>query len=99
MQDQEQYKKSIEDDLKAYKKLDKINDSDEFNDFFELQVDMVAKKMLAAFTGEGPKDWNAFCKLRGEVVGALWPMQQVRGAKAVQKQLREQLSSFYNSEA
>lgn len=97
--EQEQYKKGIEDDLKAYKKLEKINNSDEFNDFFNLQVDTASKKIMTAFTGDGPKDWDAFCKLRGEVVGILYPMQQIRGAKAVQAQLKEQLNTYYNTEA
>lgn len=91
-----QYEAALKEDLKNYKKLEQINKSDEFNDFFELQVTTVVGKMLQCFTGTGPKDWDEFCRIRGEVIGMLYPIQQVRGAKAMQKQLKEQLDSMYN---
>lgn len=98
MEDQQrEHKAALEQELANYKKLDKINRSEEFNTFFDLQVDTVVQKMLACFTGTGPKDWDEFCRIRGEVVGMLYPIQQVRGAKVLQKQIREQLDSYYNS--
>lgn len=93
-----QYEQALKDDLKSYKKLEKINSSDEFNDFFNLQISTVVQKMLALFTGKGPKDWDEFCRIRGEVIAMLYPIQQVRGAKHLAKQLQEQLDSIYNQQ-
>ena len=98
MDDPKQYEQAIQEDLKNYAKLSRINTSAEFNDFFELQITTVTQKMLSLFTGTGPKNWEDFCRIRGEVVGMLYPIQQVRGAKVMQAQLREQLNSMYNTE-
>ncbi len=97
--DEKAHKDALEQDLKNYKKLEKINGSEEFNTFFDLQVDTVVQKMLACFTGTGPKDWDEFCRMRGEVVAYLYPIQQIRGAKAMQAQMKEQLDAYYNKEA
>lgn len=97
--DDQVHKEALDKDLKNYKKLEKINSSEEFNTFFDLQVDTVVQKMLACFTGTGPKDWDDFCRIRGEVVAYLYPIQTIRGAKAMQKQMKEQLDTYYNKEA
>lgn len=97
--EEQTYKDALNQDLKNYKKLEKINSSEEFNTFFDLQVDTVVQKMLACFTGTGPKDWNEFCRIRGEVIAYLYPIQQIRGSKAMQKQMKEQLDDYYNKEA
>lgn len=94
--DDRQHREALNEDLKAYKKLDKINNSQEFDDFFQLQITTVVQKMLACFSGKGPKDWEEFCKIRGEVIGMLYPIQQVRGAKVLAKQLQDQLDTYYN---
>lgn len=96
--DEQKAREAIAEDLKAYKKLEQINKSDEFNDFFELQISTVVQKMLTCFTGTGPKNYDDFCRIRGEVIGMLYPIQQIRGAKALQKQLQEQLDNIYNQE-
>lgn len=96
MDDQKQ-KEAWQEDLKAYKKLDKINNSAEFDDFFQYQITQVVQKMLSVFSGKGPANWDEFCRLRGEVLGMLVPIQQVRGAKYVAKQLQEQIDTYYNS--
>lgn len=96
--DPKQYGEAIKQDLKAYEKLERINKSDEFNDFFELQITTVVQKMLTLFTGAGPKDWADFQRIRAEVVAALYPIQQVRGAKVMKAKLKEQLDSIYNTE-
>lgn len=95
--DDQAHKKALEADLKNYRKLDQINNSEEFNTFFDLQINTAALKMLGCFTGKGPESWDEFCRIRGEVVGMLYPIQQVRGAKAMQKQLKENLDAYYNT--
>lgn len=90
--------KALKQELKSYSKLEKINKSEEFNDFFELQIDTVAQKMLQCFTGEGPKNYDEFCRIRGEVIAYLYPIQQIRGAKILKQQLMKQLNEYYNTE-
>lgn len=92
------HKEALESDLRALNKLKRINDSDEFNAYFDLILDTAAKKMFTAFTNEGVKTWEDFLKLRGEVVAYLFPLQEVRGADALEKQLKEQLSSYYGKQ-
>lgn len=98
MDDNKKAVEAIQQDLKSYQKLERINKSDEFKDFFDLQIDTVAKKMLACFTGNGPKDWEEFQRQRGEIVAYLYPIQQIRGASYMKKQLTEQLNAYYNTE-
>lgn len=88
---------ALKQDLKAYQKLENINKSQEFDDFFNLQLDTVTQKILSCFTGQGPQNWDEFCRIRGEVIGMLYPIQQVRGAKVMQNQIKEQLDAYYNS--
>jgi hypothetical protein len=98
MDDQKQaeaYKTGMESDLKALSKLRKIDQSQEFNDYFDLILDTAAKKMFTAFVGDNVKTWDDFLKVRGEVVAYLFPIQEVRGADAMEKQIKEQLNSYY----
>lgn len=90
-------KRALEQDLKNYTKLDKINGSEEFEAFFDLQMDLVVKKMLECFTGKGPQTYDEFSRIRGEVLGMLVPIQQVRGAKFLKKQIKQQLDEYYNT--
>jgi hypothetical protein len=94
----EAYKEGIEKDLKGLAKLRKIDQSQEFNDYFDFVLDTVSKKMFTAFTGDNVKTWDDFLKIRGEVVAYLYPIQEVRSAEAVEKQLKERLNSFYGKQ-
>lgn len=96
-QQAEAQKQAIESEFVNYTKLDRINNSEEFDTFFALQVDTAAQKILSLFAGNGPKNWDEFCKVRGEVIGILYPIQQVRGAKVMKEQLKDQLNSYYNA--
>lgn len=98
MDDVKKQAQAIQDDIKHYKKLDAINTSPEFDEFFNLQIETAAKKMLACFTGAGPANWEEFCKLRGEVVAYLYPIQEIRGTKAMIQTLTEQLNTYYNKQ-
>lgn len=95
---EEQAKQGIEQDLKAYKKLQKINKSEEFNDFFDLITKTAADKMVWAFTGDNIKSWDDFLKVRGEIISYLYPLQEVRSADAMAQHLKDQLDSYYNKQ-
>jgi len=89
---------SIQRDIKNYEKLSRINKSQEFNDFFQLQLDSAAQKMVWAFVGENIKNWDEFCKVRGEVTAYLYPIQEIRGADAMKKQLLTNLNQYYGKQ-
>lgn len=90
-------KEAVESEFVNYTKLDRINDSEEFNAFFDLQIDTASQKIMSLFTGNGPKDWNEFCRIRGEVIGIIYPIVQIRGANVMKDQLKDQLNSYYNA--
>lgn len=89
---------ALKDDIKHYEKLSKINDSQEINDFFDLQIKTVADKLLYTITSDNIKSWDDFCKVRGELIAYLYPIQEVRGAKAMKKQLVENLNQYYGKQ-
>lgn len=88
----------IKQDLKRFEKLERINKSDEFNDFFDLTIKTAADKMLWAFTGDNIKSWDDFCKVRGEIVSYLYPIQEIRGAKAMKQHLQDNLNQYYGKQ-
>lgn len=92
------HKEGIESDLKALEKLKRINNSQEFNDYFDLILKTASEKMVWAFVGDNVKTWDDFLKVRGEVVSYLFPIQEVRGADAMEKHLKEQLDSYYKQQ-
>lgn len=97
MQDIEdsQREDALRKDIKNYEKLSKINKSQEFDDFFQLQLDTAAQKMVWAFVGDNIKSWDDFCKARGEITAYLYPIQEIRGADAMKKQLLDNLNQYY----
>lgn len=89
---------SIRADIQHYEKLERINKSQEFNDFFNLQIKTVADKMLWAFVGDNIKSYDDFCKVRGEITAYLYPIQEIRGASAMKKQLTDNLNQYYGKQ-
>ena len=96
---EEAQKQAIREQIEHYAKLNRINGSPEFEDFFSLLMNTVADKMIWAFTGDNIKDMNDFYKVRGEIISYLYPIQQIKGADAMSRQLNEQLNSYYNETA
>lgn len=102
MDDQKQaeaYKDSLQEEIKHYGKLKKVSQSQEVSELFDLMLKTTVDKMIWAFTtgkdGDNIKSWDDFCKVRGEVVARLQPIQEVRGAESMEKYLLEQLSGYY----
>lgn len=96
MDEAEQHKQGLEDQLKAYAKLKAINNSKEFNEFFDLIIKTASDKMVWAFTGDNIKTIEDFYKVRGEIISYLYPIQEIKGADAMSKQLTQQLNDYYN---
>lgn len=94
-----QHKQAVSEQIKRYRKLNKINSSSEFDEYFDLLIETCAQKMIWAFTGENIKTMDDFFKVRGEIISYLYPIQEVRGAKTMVKTLQKQLDDYYNQSA
>lgn len=93
---------SLKEQIRAYRKLQKVAESDDFNEYFDLLIKTAADKMLWCFTtgkdGDNIKTWDDFCKARGEIVARLQPIQEVHGAGAVAEYMQQQLDSYYKKQ-
>lgn len=98
-EDAQNAEQGIKEELKHYRRLQAIADTDEFKDYFDLLKRTVADKMLWAFSagkdGDNIKNWEDFCKLRGEIVARLQPIQEVYGAEDMINFLLQQLDTWY----
>ena len=99
---EDDHQKALEEQIKAYTKLKKISNSDEFKEYFEFLIKITADKMLWAFTtgknGDNIKNWDDFCKVRGEIIARLQPVQEIYGAESITKTLKDQLDNYYRSQ-
>lgn len=91
------HEKGLREDIKAYSKLKKLSNSDEIAEFMDLLIKTAAQKMVWSFTADNVKNWDDFCKVRGEIVSYLYPIQEIQGAGTMEKHLKEQLDSFYRT--
>lgn len=91
-----QQAKALKEDMKVYSKLKKLSNSAEVNELIDLFIRTASQKMVWSFTGDNIKSWDQFCKVRGEIVAYLFPIQEIRSAEAMEKHIKEQLDSFYN---
>lgn len=102
MDDAKNVEKGLQEQIKAYKKLQKIAESQEFQDYFDFQMKTVADKMLWSFTtgkdGDNVKNWDDFCRVRGEIVARLQPLQDVYGSKQMVNYLKQQLDMYYKNQ-
>lgn len=88
-------KQAITKDVKHYKELKKVAQSFDFQPFFDEIIKTTAQKMFLAFSSDQIKNWDDFCKVRGEVIAYLYPLQEVKGADEMVKRLEEQLTDYY----
>jgi hypothetical protein len=91
-------KAEFEEQLKGYRKLEKIKGSDEFQDFFDYQVKFAVDRMLYCFIGDNIKTYDDFCRERGKVIATLVPIQEIYDASAAKKRLREQIDDYYRKD-
>lgn len=95
MDDKEDYRKALESDAKAYAKLSKIKDSTEFQAYFDHQIEIVTQQMIMAFASDKVNSWDDYCKVRGEIIARLQPIQEVYDADKLAAQTKEQIKNFY----
>lgn len=102
MDDPQAHEEALKEQAKAYKKLQKIADSDEFNDYFDYQIKIIADKMIWTFTtgktGDNIQNWDDFCKVRGEIIARLQPIQDIYGAENMVKALQQNIDNYYKKQ-
>lgn len=89
------HEEALREDINAYRKLQNLSNSEDADQIFNLLLTTATRKIITAFTTDEIKNWEDFCKLRGEVFACLYPVQEVRGAQAIADKLQSTLDGFY----
>lgn len=100
--DEEQVKQDeefLKKDIAAWRKLQSVALTDEFDLLRETLIKTVAGKIMLAFTAENIKTIEDFYKIRGEVIARLQPLQEITGAGQIAEQLEQQLKENYAPKA
>lgn len=97
-QDPAKVERSIQEEITKLRALQSVADSEQFEAYFDFLLKTVAEKLLWAFTtgkdGDNIKNWDDFCKLRGEVVARLHPIQEVYGSTGMIERLQTSLEAY-----
>lgn len=84
--------------IDEFKKLAELKKNEDVKQLFDYQFKVAAQKMVYCFTGDNVKDWNDFCKIRGEIIARMEPIQTIFTAEAASQQLQEQLKTMFAEE-
>lgn len=91
-------KKSLKEEIESYRKLQSVALTDEFQEYSNRLIKTVSEKMIYAFTADSIKTYDDFCRVRGEIIARLQPLQEVHGAGQIADSLDKRLKEFYASE-
>lgn len=80
--------------INAYRALQDVANEDNFKTFFDMLIKDVATKMMFCFEGENIKNYEDFCRAKGEIVARLQPIQEVYSAEFMIAQLEQQLQVY-----
>lgn len=86
---------AIQDQIAHYNELINLGNEEAVQKILDINLRVATDKLVLAFTSDTIKDWKDFCTLRGEVFSCLYPVQEIRGAKAIAEHLRSQLDNLY----
>ena len=86
-------------DIAAWRKLQAIGLTEEFDELRDTLVKTVAGKIMFAFTSDSIKTIEDFYKVKGEVIARLQPLQEITGAGQMAEQLEQQLKEYYAPKA
>lgn len=96
--DEQAHKDALQKDINVYKALNKVNKSEELNAFIDLVLKTVVAKMYYALTNKKAiQSYEDFLELRAEITSYLYPIQEVRGAKAAIDALEQQIKDYYQN--
>lgn len=88
-------KKALQEEVLAYRKLQDIAITDEFGLFKDRLIKTVTEKMIFAFTSETVTSYDDFCRIRGEIIARLQPLQEIAQAGEIADSLDAKLKEFY----
>lgn len=92
---QDPNKKALQEEAQAYRKLQSLGMTEEFKEFSDRLVKTAADKMIYAFTSDSIKSWEDYCRVKGEIIARLQPLQEVFESRAVAMKLEENLKEYY----
>lgn len=91
-------KKSLKEEILSYRKLQAVAMTDEFQEYSNRLIKTVSEKMIYAFTADSIKTFDDFCRVRGEIIARLQPIQEVHGAAQIAESLEQRLKEFYTEQ-
>lgn len=107
MDDSQRLEQASKEQIRHYRELQKVADSEDFQKFFETLMSTIAHKIIWGFGThksallkrdvDNIKDWDEFCKWRGEIIARLQPIQEINGSSAMVNYLEEQLKQYYGT--
>lgn len=89
------HEEAMREQITHYNELKNLSNSEDVQKVLDLFLKTATEKLVRAFTTDSIKDWEDFCKLRGEIFSCLYPVQEIRGAQAVADHLRSELDNLY----
>lgn len=91
---------AMREEIAAYRKLQDVAVTDEFDLLAERLTKTVVEKMIYAFTNDNAvKSMDDFYKLRGEIIARMQPLQDIGQAQLMADQLETRLKEFYTPQA
>jgi len=93
-QDPQKVEDATKEQIKEYRELQAVADDAAFTAYLELQLKRTAEKILTLFIGAGVNNWDEFCKVRGEVIARLQPIQEIYSIESIIAHLEQQLEGF-----
>lgn len=88
-------KQALQEEIAAYRRLQTLGLTNEFQEYSERLIKTVSEKMIYAFTSESVKTLEDFYRIKGEVVARLQPLQEVFESGAMAANLETRLNEYY----
>lgn len=106
---EQKHEEALKEQIREYRKLQNIADSEAFKDFFDYLIKTVTDKVVWGFGTKVDKEtkkvsdnidnWDEFCKWRGEIIARLQPIQAIMGSDAMVQYLQQTLDEYYKQQA
>ena len=88
-------KQALQEEIQAYRRLQSLGLTEEYQEYSNRLSKTVADKMIYAMTSDNVKTLDDFYRVRGEVIARLQPLQEVFEAGAIANNLEARLKEYY----
>ena len=92
---QEPNQQALQEEIQAYRKLQSIGLTEEFQEYSNKLLKTVTDKMIYAFTSDNIKSIEDYYRVKGEIIARLQPLQEVFEAGAIAENLQSKLKEYY----